>query len=295
MQKGRILGWILLMWVAAFQWAFTQTEPVPQSDGGPPNLGELLSFGKILWSLLVIILGWLTLRSVSRFLEFVSERRAKSRVVIKRFIPVILLTGWALITYIVIAGIIQPPSETMIAVGASLGIAIGFSSQDILKNMFAGLVILIDRPFQVGDMIQIGSFYGEVKQIGLRSTRVETKDDSLVTVPNGELMNQSVSNSSFGKENCMVVSEIYLPITVNTQEVRQIATEAAQVSKYIYLNKPIIVRFFNEVKEQRSYFKMRLKAYVMDTRYEFDFQSEMTELVIKALLEKGIIQAEELF
>ena len=75
--------------------------------------------------------------------------------------------------------------------------------------------------------------------------------------------------------------------------VREIAMQAAQVSKYVYLNKPIAVLFFNEVKERRSYLKMRLKAYVMDIRSEFVFKSEMTELVISSLLEEGIIKEED--
>src|SRR5690606_22603146 len=106
---------------------------------------------------------------------------------------------------------------------------------------------------------------------------------------------QSVSNSNSGEANCQVVSEVYLPISIDTEKVRNIATEAAQVSRYIYLNKPITVLFINEVKEQRSYFKMRLKAYVMDIRYETRFRSDMTEIVIRELLKEKIIDPKELF
>jgi hypothetical protein len=82
---------------------------------------------------------------------------------------------------------------------------------------------------------------------------------------------------------------------VDTNRVRQIATEAAQVSRYVYLNKPITVLFFNEVKEQRSYLKMRLKAYVMDIRYEFQFKSDMTEIVIRELISREIILPADLY
>jgi hypothetical protein len=53
------------------------------------------------------------------------------------------------------------------------------------------------------------------------------------------------------------------------------------------------VLFFNEVKERRSYLKMRLKAYVMDIRYEFAFKSEMTELIVKELLNDGVLKKED--
>lgn len=155
-------------------------------------------------------------------------------------------------------------------------------------------MILFDRPFQVGDKIQVGEHYGEVKEIGLRSTRIVTKDDSLISVPNAEVVNTAVSNSNSGEANCQVVAEIYLPIDVDTNRARQLAMEAARVSRYVYLNKPISVLFINEVKQRRSFLKMRLKAYVSDIRYEFSFQSDMTEIVMDEMLKEGLIKKEDL-
>ncbi|MGK0412957.1 MAG: MscS family membrane protein [Polaribacter sp.] len=260
----------------------------------PPLDWEFFSAGKIIWALIFAILGYLLIRFIVSMLERFAEKFTNHRITIKGIIPIVKIFGWILILIIIIVGIFQPPLATLIAVSASLGIAVGFASQDIIKNIFGGVVILLDRPFSVGDKIEVGSHYGEVVEIGLRSIRIVTADDSLVSIPNGELMNQSVSNSNTGEANCQVVAEIYLPITVDTKRVRQIANESAQVSKYIYLNKPIFVLFFNEVKQGRSYLKMRLKAYVVDIRYEFTFKSDMTEIVIKQLLEEKIIDPKDL-
>ena len=106
-------------------------------------------------------------------------------------------------------------------------------------------------------------------------------------------MNQSVANSNSGEPNCQVVAEFYLPMDIDTEKVRRIAIEGAQVSRFVYLNKPIVALFFQEIKDKKSYLKMRLKAYVMDIRYEFAFKSDMTELVLQALLKEGIIQKED--
>jgi MscS family membrane protein len=154
-------------------------------------------------------------------------------------------------------------------------------------------MIIFDQPFKVGDKIEIGNYYGEVLEIGLRSTRIVTADDSVVSVPNAEVMNQSVSNSNSGEPNCQVVAELYLPMDIDTEKVRNIAIEGAQVSRFIYLQKPIVVLFFQEIKDRKSYLKMRLKAYVMDIRYEFAFKSDMTELVLEALLKEGIIDKKD--
>jgi small-conductance mechanosensitive channel len=255
----------------------------------PPSVSDLISFEKIFWALIFFFVGLYLIRIVSKILELFAERSTKHRITIKGIVPVIRILGWSLVLYIIIAGIFKPPAATLLAVAASLGIAIGFAAQDIFKNIFGGIMILFDRPFLVGDKIEVGQYYGEVVKIGLRSTRVVTPDDSLVSIPNGDIMTHSVSNSNSGEPNCQVVAEIYLPITVDTEVVRQIALEAAQVSKYIYLNKPITVLFFNEIKEKKSYYKMRLKAYVMDIRYEFNFKSDMSELVMRELLKQKII------
>ena len=262
---------------------------------GTPPIEQLISFGKIFWSIVVLIIGFIIIRIISKTLDLIAEKSTGYRITIKGFVPVIRIFGWIVIIYIIVAGIFKPPLPTIITVAGALGIGVGLAAQDMFKNIFGGIMILFDRPFQVGDKIEIGEYYGEVIKIGLRSTRIVTPDDSTVSIPNGEVMSKSVSNTNYGEPNCQVVAEIYLPITVDTEKVRQIAVEAAQVSKYIFLKKPVVVLFFNEVKERRSYLKMRLKAYVMDIRYEFQFKSEMTETVIRELIKEKIIMPGDLF
>jgi small-conductance mechanosensitive channel len=261
----------------------------------PADALEMISFSKIFWAIVFIIIGYYLIKIIINILNLVAERSAKVRITIKSLIPIIRIIIWSLIIFIIIKGIFNPPKETVITVMASVGIAVGLAASDLFKNVFGGITILFDKPFQVGDKIETGTYYGEVLEIGLRITKLVTADDSVVSVPNAHLMNNSVSNSNSGELNCQVVAEVYLPIDVNTNKARNIALEAAKVSKFVYLKKPIVVLFFNEIKERRSYLKMRLKAYVMDIRYEFQFKSDMTEIVIRELLEQGVIKKEDMF
>lgn len=261
----------------------------------PPSLSEAVSGRKILWSIIFLFVGFLSIKIVMRVLNFFAEKSTRYRITIKSLLPVIKIVGWGVVVFLIIAVIIDPPPASLIAVSASIGVAVGFASQDILKNIFGGVIILLERPFYVGDKIQIGDQYGEVTEVGLRSTRLVTADDSVVVIPNGDLMSKSISNSNSGEANCQVVAEIYLPIDTDTTHARKIALEVAKVSKYIYIKKPVVVLFFNEVKERRSYLKMRLKAYVFDIRDEFAFKSDMTEIVVREFLKAGIIKKEELF
>jgi MscS family membrane protein len=253
-----------------------------------------ISFGKVFWSIVIFILSFFAIRFLSRLLESIAERWTNLRLSIKGIIPIVRIFGWTFILYIIIADIFEPPIETLIAFTASAGIAIGFASQDILKNIFGGIMILFDRPFQVGDKIEVGSYYGEVVRIGLRTVRIVTPDDSLVSIPNSEIVNQSVSNANAGESNCQVVAEFYLPPDIDLIKAKKIAYRAAAVSRYIYLNKPIAVIIKNEIQQGRSLLKMRLKAYVLDIRYEFPFMSEMTEIVMSEFLKHGLVTAEQL-
>lgn len=258
------------------------------------NFIEIISISKILWTLFFFLLSYFFITIFTKIVEFFAEKSSKLRITIKSLVPVIRIILWVGIITLIIKVIYNPPMEMLMTTFASIAIAVGFATQDLLKNIFGGIMLLFDRPFKVGDKIQVGENYGEVLTIGLRATRIVTPDDSTVIVPNMTLMNASISNSNSGELYCQVVAKIMLSLDVDTQRVRKIAIEAAQVSKYIYLNKPIVVLFSNKMNEQRAYIEMSLKAYVMDIRYEFAFKSDMSEIVLKELLAKEILKKDEL-
>jgi small-conductance mechanosensitive channel len=253
-----------------------------------------LTFGKVFWSAVVFVAGWLAIKYLTRLSAAIAEHWSHLRFAIKRLIPIIRITGWTLVIYLIIADVLAPPIATLIALTASAGIAVGLASQDILKNIFGGIMILLDRPFQVGDKIELGKYYGEVLNIGLRTVRIVTPDDSQVSIPNSEMVNQSVSNANSGENNCQVVAEFYFPPHIDLLKAKKIAYRAAAASRYIYLNKPITVIIKNEMHQGRSLLKMRLKAYVLDIRYEFPFSSEMTEIVMSEFLKRGLVTPRDL-
>jgi len=246
----------------------TQSEKLPESDDAEnknpvsgtiidskPQIEWKVSFGKVFWMIIIFLFAYMLIKYFTKALEAIAEKWAASRLFIKRVIPVFRLSGWIATIYLMIVGVLAPPIETILAVTASFGIAMGFASQDILKNIFGGIMILFDNPFQVGDKIQVGEHYGEVIHIGLRSVRIVTPDDSTVSIPNSDIVSRSVSNSNTGEFNCQVVAEFYFPIDVDLEKLRKLATRAAIVSKYVYLRKPVAVRFKNEIHEGRSMVK----------------------------------------
>jgi small-conductance mechanosensitive channel len=90
-------------------------------------------------------------------------------------------------------------ATTLAAFGAAVGVGIGIGLQDIVKNFVAGLIILIERPFQVGDRIEFDEVTAQVAEIRSRATILRTNDDVYLIVPNAKLTGETVVNRSFGR------------------------------------------------------------------------------------------------
>ncbi|UCF35941.1 MAG: mechanosensitive ion channel, partial [Acidobacteriota bacterium] len=146
------------------------------------TLADLLSFSKIFASAVVVVLAWLSLKVLYSLIWVLTARFSRYRLQITRFTPVVRLLVWTSAAYIIVVYIFQPKTNAILALAASFGIALGLALQDLVKNLISGILILVDQPFRVGDMIEVDGHYGEVVNIGLRSTRIHTFDDSIVTV-----------------------------------------------------------------------------------------------------------------
>ncbi|MBL8023280.1 MAG: mechanosensitive ion channel [Elusimicrobia bacterium] len=256
-------------------------EPLGEVRQRASNLGI-----KIAFSIALVMGAFLAIRLGLFILNTLSERAARYRF-LKKAGPAFQVLVWSATIYVVVVWVFHPQRETLLAFMTASGVAIGFASQDMLKNIFGGLMIVLDRPFQVGDKIKVGEFYGEVVEIGLRTTRIVTPDDNTVSVPNMEIVNKSVSNANSGALDCQVVTEIYLPPQADILIARKIAWEAAITSPHVYLKKPVTVVVVEKPIERRVLTQLKIKAYVLDTRLEFAFSSDVTEAILNEFKKRG--------
>jgi small-conductance mechanosensitive channel len=88
-------------------------------------------------------------------------------------------------------------ATSLAVVFGALSVGIGFGLQTIFNNFISGLILLFERPIQVGDTIEIGGIWAEVKKINVRATVVQTFDNASVIIPNSEFISQQVTNWSF--------------------------------------------------------------------------------------------------
>ena len=243
---------------------------------------------RLFWSLVVLVATVFIIRAVVFLLEKLADRSAERRLFYKRIAPIARIVLWSVAVFVILRFIFELDATGLAAAAAAIGVAVGFAAQDLLKNLFGGLVIIFDQPFQVGDKVSIAGTYGEVMSIGLRSTRLQTPDDNLVTVPNSQVVDGQGANANAGALDCQVVTDLYLPGWVDEATAKRIAYEAAVSSRYVYLKKPIEVHVKDEF-ERIHLTKIRVKAYVLDTRHEFRFQSDITERARLEFRKEGLL------
>ncbi len=277
---------------------------IAASDSTPVTAGELVGLTgeqvretadglryvglRTLWALILLVFAWLLVRLSVWLLERFAERTAARRLFFKKLIPIVRLVIWSGIAYYIVTGVFQVDRSGLVAATAALGVGIGFAAQSVLKNFIGGLIVIFDQPFQVGDKIKVGGTYGEVVNIGMRSTRIITPDDNLVTVPNAQVVEEQVSNANAGALECQTVVDLYLPGWIDVSKAKALAFEAAANSKYVSLNKPIVVFVADEFKETFLTHLM-VKSYVIDTRQEGALASDVTERAKTAFLQHGLL------
>jgi small-conductance mechanosensitive channel len=180
-------------------------------------------------------------------------------------------------------------NEAVLAISGTFGLALGFALKDVAASLMAGVMLLIDQPFQVGDRISFDGYYGEVTKIGLRSVRLVTLDDNHVTIPNSRFQESPVASANAGELDCMVVIPFYISAGEDFVRARRLIAEATATSRYVYLDKPMVTLVSDEFLGERFVTIVRVKAYVLDARFEKAFASDVTTQVKLALREANIL------
>ncbi|HUT78170.1 MAG TPA: mechanosensitive ion channel domain-containing protein [Polyangia bacterium] len=236
------------------------------------------------------ILGaFLLMRFGHRLLSRLSERIPRYRLKIKQFDTlfsfIVYLSAFAL----AFSSLFTLSSEALFALSGTIAVTVGFALKDVAASFMAGISILVSKPFQVGDRVTFGGFYGEVVEIGLRTVRLVTLDDNLVTIPNNKFLTEAVASANAGALDCMVVMKYWVTPSADISRAVGIVRDAVLASKYLYLGKPVTVLIASElVEEGRVVVELTAKAYVFDARHEKAFSTDVTDRVLRAFAQNHI-------
>jgi potassium-dependent mechanosensitive channel len=198
-----------------------------------------------------------------------------------------ILTRYSLITIgtLIVLQIWGLDISSLTILASALGVGIGFGLQNIAKDFGSGLVLIFERPIQVGDFLEIGSFKGTVERIGGRSTEIRTLDHVSIIVPNSRFLEEEVINWSHRNP----ISRIHLPVGVaynaEPQAVRTALLEAAQSHDEVLQTPPPQV-FFTGFGESALNFDLLI--WTTKPSRQFILKSDLYFRIFELLQERQI-------
>lgn len=236
---------------------------------------DFLKIDKILLFIFLLSCIYITVKIVLLWSSKIQQKFVGQRLIILQVTTVFSFVAYLFGFLAVFYYVFQPSRELLVAVGGSAAVAFGFALKDLVGSMIAGFLLLFDRPFQVGDRVNFGDVYGEIKNIGLRSVRLVTLDDNLVTIPNSKFLTDVVSSGNSGALDMMVVIPFYLSIYQDLRIARKLLYEVAITSRFVFLEKPVSINFEEIAISNNFVIKASLKAYVLDVKFEKSFMTDV--------------------
>lgn len=254
----------------------------------PVDLLGAVRLSGLLSALAVLAGTWFLVRLVTGALERLGNRFTDKRLL---FHQIATLSRFAL--YLLSAGIavalsITLSREVVLALTGTAAVAIGLALKDLTASVLAGIIIIIDQPFQVGDRVTFQGVYGEITAIGLRSVRLTTLDDNLVTIPNNKFLTDVVSSGNAGNLDMLIQLDFVIGGDQDVALAKRLVEEALVTNRYVYVRKPWVVLVDAIVEANYCAVRLRAKAYVLDVKYELEYRTDVTERVLMAFREHGI-------
>ena len=252
------------------------------------QVARLIRWSGVFTSSFVVAGAWLTMRFLRETVASLSKRFPNRRLLLQKvatFAQFLIYVGTGLAVVILS---FQLNDSVIALIGGTVAVSVGFAIKDLVASFIAGIMIMIDRPFQVGDRVKFGGEYGDITAIGLRSVRMQTLDDNTVTIPNNKFLNDMTSNGNYGALDMQVVMDFYIAPDQDVRRARELANECAVSSRYVFLEKPVVVLVNQLITENYVAVRLRLKAYVLDTRYEKLFETDVNLRVMEAFASRGI-------
>ena len=279
-----ILFLVVILWLIVFTTNLNIYTPVLNGLSvflqTPRYIGNAnFTVGGVLLFFMIIWIAHLLQKYVGYFFgdtgtdDEIHNKGQRSRLLIARLI--LLCLGYLL----AVAASGVPVDKITIVLGA-LGVGIGLGLQNIVNNFVSGIILIFDRPLQIGDSVEVGDKAGRVREIGLRSSTLLTQDGAEVIIPNGDILSQQIVNWTLSNNQVRLDMELSVSGSKDMEIVSSAVKEAIYSSKFLLESRePQIL--FTKVNEDG----FGLKAYFWCTDV---FKSEEAKSEVLLLLHEKL-------
>lgn len=244
-----------------------------------------ITFGKnIITAIIVYLIGRFIIKYATKAVHTITQKR-KFEASLASFVNSLVSISLNILLGIIIIGIMGIDTSSFLAVFASAGIAVGMALSGTLQNFAGGVLILILRPYKVGDYIEAQGFAGTVREIQIFSTILSTVDNQIIIIPNGPLATGCLKNST-AADMRRVDIDVEIAYGTRTDDVRKVLQDIINADQRIIKDgqyAPAIP--MTTMSSSSIVFQMRMWSKAQDY---WAVRFETTEKVYTILTEKGI-------
>lgn len=278
----------LFVFLIAFSFGHTALAEDAQSIDNLHQFASLIRWSGVAFSFIIVFVAWLLLRFTQSIVDGISSQFAQRRMLMQKLQSffqffIYMSTGMAVFMLS-----FRVDERVLALIGGTLAVSVGFALKDLTASFIAGLTIMIDRPFQVGDRVTFEGHYGDIIAIGLRSVRMQTLNDDTITIPNNKFLNEVAMSGNYGALDMQVVIPFYIGMDQDINVARDIIQEAASSSRYIHLPKPVVVLVKQTITDNYLAIQLTCKAYVVDIKFEKLFETDITLRVMQEFRKSNI-------
>lgn len=164
-----------------------------------------------------------------------------------------------------------------------VGVVVALAAQDIAKNLFGGIAIILDKPFSVGDWINTGKYEGTIEDITFRSTRIRTVDNTIVTIPNSTISNEVITNwSKLEKRRMDIVLRV--PLETKSEDLERVIQKIKFVlnqNEHILENSIQIC--INKINDDHIEISISMYTDIIEYNEFLSFKQEINISILKVL------------
>ncbi len=258
--------------------------PIVSVDGKPITFGKIIVgllflFGGIYVSKVVINL--ISRKILTRFID--SHYAIHS---IENFTFYFFIFFFAIVS-LEVANI---PATALSLLGGAFIVAVGFGAKNVMNDFISGLIILIERPVKIGDIVFVDNMYGVIEDIGMRSTRINTYQNKHIIVPNNKLVENSVNNLTHSSKRVRSEIKVGVHYKSDVTTVRQCLVEAARENpKTLKGREPLVI--FNNFGESALEFILAYDIKIVRPIDERLSNSFVRENIMKKFKDAGVVIA----
>jgi small-conductance mechanosensitive channel len=252
------------------------------------RLVEYVRWGGVFLSIFVVAGAYVLLRLIDRVAGELSVRFVHQRMLIQKLESVGQFAIYVLSSLLVLGLSVRLDARALAVIGGALAFAIGFAMRDVVGAFIAGITIIFDRPFQVGDRVRFAGEYGDILKIGLRSVRLLTLDGAIVTIPNNKVMTDVTASGNYGALETVIHMDFYVGADQDVELAARLVEEACLTSRYCYLERAAPVTARQIIVQNYVAFLLTARPHVLDVKYELAFETDVHVRVQRAFREKGI-------